>query len=543
MAHSQASRSGSETLFLTKVWLGAACLLMVFAFAFNTWQSFRSAQENAAAEASRQANLLANQIGRSVSALDRALLIIRQRVQSHGMAFFGTGEGTLLLRELADAMPLDTIFWVFQPNGVAIASSTDIEGRIVNIADRDYFKVALAKGEKSVVFGDPVTGKVSNADIVPIARTIRSANGELEGIVSTSLRLASVNEAYRGFLSNGLNSITLKRLEYGKFIFEIPPLGGIDDELAERLHDFSPLEANGKIYAGREVEGYPLLAIAGVHSLPWRDRWQRETLMQAVWLSIGLGLSAFVYVAILRRVRADEAYKRRLELSDAAKSHFLAAASHDLRQPIQAMRLYWEVLASAEATRSQPAVSGMGEALGAAEGLLEALLHFSVLESGIIEPQVEVVRLGDLISQVCTPLQRDAEAKGLTIGSVRSSLQVLTDPTLLAQILSNLVANAVKHTRSGRILVGCRRRAGGGCSIEVYDTGHGIPAEKTEEIFAEFVQLGNSERDRGKGLGLGLSIARKTSALLGFSVGVRSAEGRGSCFSVTVPAEAMVREL
>jgi signal transduction histidine kinase len=89
--------------------------------------------------------------------------------------------------------------------------------------------------------------------------------------------------------------------------------------------------------------------------------------------------------------------------------------------------------------------------------------------------------------------------------------------------------------------VGCRRRADGGCAIEVYDTGRGIPADKTEEIFAEFVQLGNLERDRGKGLGLGLSIVRKTAALLGFGTAVRSVVGRGSCFVVSVPPEAMVR--
>jgi signal transduction histidine kinase len=444
MANPKASRSRSETLLLTRVWVGAACLLMILVFALSTWRSYRAAQEGAEVEATRQAALLANQIGRSIGVLDRALLIVRQRVQQHGMAFFGTDEGSLLLRDLAQAMPLDTTFWVFQPNGIAIGASSDLKGRTIDIADRDYFKLLAGKGDHAVVFGDPVIGKTSNADIIPIARPVRVADGELAGIVMASLRLASVNDAYRGFLSNGLNSITLKRLEYGKFIFEIPPLDGIGDDLAERVRNSSPLEAKGKTYAAREVEGYPLLAIAGVHSLPWRQRWRNETLVQAVWLSIGLGLSAFIYVAMGRRVRADEAYKRRLELSDAAKSHFLAAASHDLRQPIQAMRLYWEVLASAEATRTQPAIAGMGEAIGAAEGLLETLLHFSLLESGLIEPQVEMVHLGELIGQVCAPLHRDAEARGLKIVTVASSLQVLTDRALLAQILSNLISNAVK---------------------------------------------------------------------------------------------------
>lgn len=223
------------------------------------------------------------------------------------------------------------------------------------------------------------------------------------------------------------------------------------------------------------------------------------------------------------------------ERANIAKSRFLAAASHDLRQPFQAMRLFYHAMEPHVASsRAAPMHTGLGKAMAAGEGLLKALLDVSTLDAGSVRPAVQAVLLDSVVQPLIAEFAPLAERRGLTLRCRLLPGAVRTDPLLLGRILRNLLSNALRYTERGGVLVACRRR-GEGAVIQVWDTGTGIAAEHLSVVFDDFVQLGNPERDRTKGLGLGLPIARRTARLLGSDVTVRSRHGRGSVFSVALP--------
>ncbi len=225
------------------------------------------------------------------------------------------------------------------------------------------------------------------------------------------------------------------------------------------------------------------------------------------------------------------------ERANAAKSRFLAAASHDLRQPIHALGLFTDHLR--ETLRDQPKALQIADriesSVEAMEGLFDALLDISRLDAGVIEKNVchfPVQRLLARIEATFAPL---AIERGLRFSVVRSRAVVRSDPVLLERIVGNLVANAIKYTAQGGVVVGCRRRAAG-VSIQVWDSGPGISEDHHNEVFQEFFQLENPERDRTRGLGLGLAIVARVARLLNHHpVLLRSVVGKGSMFAINVP--------
>lgn len=242
---------------------------------------------------------------------------------------------------------------------------------------------------------------------------------------------------------------------------------------------------------------------------------------------------------ITDRIEAQNSVNRSLErakTADAAKGMFLAAASHDLRQPVQSLFLLLGVLRSKLKDHPASKVAETAhEALEALRGLLDDLLDISRLEAGLVVPKQVPVPLQPLISRLACEAGIQAAAKNLRFHHLCRDKTVLSDPVLLERILRNLIDNAVRYTDSGGVLLGCRAREGT-VRIEVIDTGHGIPTDRMEQVFEEFTQLENPERDRRKGLGLGLAIVRRLSTLLGHRLDVRSRPGRGTCFALTLPA-------
>ncbi len=222
-----------------------------------------------------------------------------------------------------------------------------------------------------------------------------------------------------------------------------------------------------------------------------------------------------------------------LENALTAKTRFLAAASHDLRQPVQALLCFAAVLESE--LRGHPSERVIGELQASLSGLtclLESLLDVSKLDAGIVQPNLETIQLAPFLEQLAAEMRPSAEQKGLELRVRSLDAAVRSDPVLLGRILRNLVENAIRYTESGGILLGCRRRDGR-IAIGVWDTGIGIADEQRRQIFEEFYQVGNTERDRRKGLGLGLAIVERLSRLLDHSVDVRSRLGRGSSFTIT----------
>jgi PAS domain S-box-containing protein len=241
------------------------------------------------------------------------------------------------------------------------------------------------------------------------------------------------------------------------------------------------------------------------------------------------------------RKRAEASLRQAQEAADRsnqAKTRFLAAASHDLRQPYQAMRLLLHALECRQIDpQSQALARRLDEAMTAGENLLNALLDISTLEGGMVRPHLANFTIDTVLDRLNGEFSPQAAAQGQELRFVSSSAGVRSDPVLLERIVRNLVLNAIRHSPGGRILVGCRR-AKDTVRLEVWDTGPGIPTEKLNEIFEEFAQLENEERDSSRGHGLGLAIVKGLSRVLGHKVSVRSTIGRGSVFSVTLPAAA-----
>lgn len=225
-----------------------------------------------------------------------------------------------------------------------------------------------------------------------------------------------------------------------------------------------------------------------------------------------------------------------LAAANAVKSHFLASASHDLRQPVAAIGLITDLLRE---RLTDPALQGLTERLTRAvvsmEHLLKGLLDLSRLDSGAVEVKFQRVPLQSLLESIASHEAENARHKGLHLRVRATSAYAWSDPTLLEQILRNLVGNAVRHTRQGGLLVGVRQRRSH-LLIQVWDTGGGIAPHDVDRIFDEFVQLGNPAREGSQGLGLGLSIVKRAAHLLEHTVRVQSRLGRGSCFSVELPA-------
>jgi two-component system, sensor histidine kinase len=229
--------------------------------------------------------------------------------------------------------------------------------------------------------------------------------------------------------------------------------------------------------------------------------------------------------------------KEEAETATRAKSRFLAAASHDLRQPIHALGMFTARLAQLPHDRETRHLIGNLEAsVRAMQDLLDALLDVSRLDADAVRVQLQPVPLAPLFEQLRGALSPVATDKGLRLRVRSSGLWVQSDPTLLHRILLNLVGNGLRYTAHGGVLVGCRRRRGADhVVIEVWDTGVGIPPEHQQDIFREFYQIGNPERDRSKGLGLGLNIVDRTTRLLGHPLQLCSVPGHGTRFRIELP--------
>lgn len=225
--------------------------------------------------------------------------------------------------------------------------------------------------------------------------------------------------------------------------------------------------------------------------------------------------------------------KAEAEKANHAKSRFLAAASHDLRQPLSALSLYIGVLKGRVTPENHDLMARIEACCDSLTKLLTDLLDVSKLDAGVITPKLSAFVVDDFLRTLTTVHAAEANLKGLRLHlHACRGLVAHTDPSLLARVVNNLISNAIRYTHKGGVLLACRRHAGA-LWIEVWDTGIGLPQDKTEAIFDEFTQLGDDARNRGSGLGL--AIVAKTAAVLGLKIRVRSRVGRGSMFAVEFP--------
>lgn len=245
-----------------------------------------------------------------------------------------------------------------------------------------------------------------------------------------------------------------------------------------------------------------------------------------------------VHQPITARKQAERTLARARAMateSSAAKSRFLTAASHDLRQPLNAAQLYYHLLpAGAEEREPLSIYSRLGQSLEAIQKMLDTLLVIGRIDAGLVAPQAADIELAPILQGLDARFRPSAENRGLLYRTAPTSARVRSDPQLLSHILDAIVSNAVRFTDAGTILVGCRRR-GEMVAVQVWDTGIGIPEAQRQIIFEEFTHGAPRDPDARKGLGLGLAIVNRLSRLLGHGLDVRSRSGEGTLVEITVP--------
>lgn len=311
--------------------------------------------------------------------------------------------------------------------------------------------------------------------------------------------------------------------------------------IAFNLLAMTPFMVRNYLEEGRLFLGQSFAILAFIIACLIFAQRQQATIREAIRLRLA-------NLDLLERLTQEnlraEAARRQAEEANSAKTRFLAAASHDLRQPLQAMTLFTHAVAQeVEAGHAPDAVlaGNLQSSCESLEALLDSLLDLSRVEAGALKPEIRAVPLQPLFDRIHREFADQAAAKELRLCVAYTRRVVRSDPAMLERMLRNLTANALRYTEKGGILIGCRQR-GGRVRIEVRDSGIGIPDAARAEIFREFHQLGNPERDRRKGLGLGLSIVNALAQRLDHGIDVRSAPGRGSVFAIELAAGTLAPE-
>lgn len=546
-------------------------------FAAYAAQTHARALADAEETVRRRAAVLAEHVARVFDTHAMLLDFIEAKLERRSFGDIGSAaDVTRLLHDKARLSTIVTALVVLDDRGTVIAANLD-KARGLSAANRDYF---TGPGEGSALHvGEQIVGRVSDKPIFSLSR--RRAGG---GVIAAMLGVEYFTQVFESLTGppEGGDLVALFRAD-GKQLARLPrvakpvqlrPNLGLMARMpheVEGVYRGVPMLSDGEVLFGfHKVPGYPVWVTNGLDVSTVTEAWLRGLVPQALLSLVAAALLAVASGWILRRERKSEAANARLELAvaqrtaeaeqraaeateaaqareaalaaahraHAAKSHFLASASHDLRQPIQGLRLFLDVLDHRLTEGEERRILGLaGKALEGAEELLSTLLDVSTLEAGMVTAHPRAVALAPLIGGLASEFAPQAAACGLRLRAVPTSLWGATDPVLLARVLRNLLTNALRYTASGGVLLGCRRR-GAMVMVEVCDTGPGIPADKLDLVFEDFVQLGNPERDRTKGLGLGLAVARRMAALLGHELGVRSLPGRGTVFWIAVPLAA-----
>ncbi len=367
----------------------------------------------------------------------------------------------------------------------------------------------------------PVMESAVSVDGLFDVQELKSADKpRLLGHVVLEFSRVAVDQREREMLWLGL-AVTLAGVALGAFLASrlsrgvVTPILGLFD-LVDRI-------GQGKLSARATLRpNDPLLELQqGINQMAERLERGRDELEQRV-----------IDATAALREKKEEA-----ESATLAKSRFLAAASHDLRQPTHALGMFVARLAQLRNDEeTKHLIVNIDASLHAMQNLLEGLLDISKLDAGAVPVQVRAVALGDLFAQLQSNTILSAEEKGLRLRVRPTRVKVMTDPTLLFRILMNLLTNGVRYTQIGTVMLACRPSADGRFAhIEVRDSGVGIAPEHQSSVFREFYQVGNTERDRSKGLGLGLNIVQRTAHLLGHELSMVSGTGCGTCFRLKVP--------
>ncbi len=416
------------------------------------------------------------------------------------------------------------------PDARAVLASHAPVRREVKAADGGWFMRGMLpyRSDDSSIEGVVITF-AGISEMKAAEREIEAARAYLDSIIATIRQpLVVLDEELRVISA----SSSFHR------IFSVKPEELIGRHLLA-VRDYLDVSALREFLASIQARGTTINDHEVEIELPGQGR--RAFLMSARVLREKPSARRKILVAIVdvtevkREGKALEAAKSEAERANIGKSRFLAAASHDLRQPLQTISLLQGMLEKrVHDAATLKLVHRLDETVSTMSSLLDKLLDINQLEAGIVRPAIVDFPINGLLEEMRTEFTYHTATSGLDWHAVPSSLTVRSDPRLLEQIIRNLLSNAVKYTTEGKLLLGCRRR-GDNLRIEVWDTGPGIPELELQAIFEEFHQLDNPARERSKGLGLGLAIVQRLADLLGHKIDVRSRLGAGSVFTIEVP--------
>nr|WP_246500835.1 ATP-binding protein [Azospirillum rugosum] len=401
-------------------------------------------------------------------------------------------------------------------------------------------------------------------DRFTISRALHNADGQVRAVVVLAIRGSYFSRIY-GQTGWGTGARLALFTAARERLAEWPPDGTVEPPVAAWPQPWDPPDTPAMpdgthLTAARQLDPYPVVVVASrpLHEIlaGWRERaaWagaitggvlagtgllflyalsgiRREEAVRAELVRANLSLDE----RVRRRTAELEGALRAAETANLAKMKVLATVSHDLRQPLQGLAAFHDLLLKDSPNPDLHRLGRMASAsLQAGQRLLDDLLTLSRLEAGVVPVEEADFAVGPLLEQLAAELAAEAAGKGLRLRVVPTTARVRSDPARLQPILRNLLSNAVKYTISGGIVVGVRRR-GDHVRVEVWDSGQGIPQAELGTIWEEFYQIGNPARDGSRGAGLGLSIVDRTARLLNHPLDVRSRPGRGSVFTVTLP--------
>ncbi|MQY52659.1 HAMP domain-containing protein [Rhodocyclus tenuis] len=412
---------------------------------------------------------------------------------------------------------------IFDAEGTLIASSSTSTGALTPIPLDDR-PLVLSNDERRIVFAAPIAAPPYEADDPLIAETAGArpptpSSGTIGWITLTISRDAAERRKSDALFFTLLSSLLV--LAFG---------GGLALVLGRQVtRPILRLErAVARIQSGELNARVPANSGGDLQRL--------EEGMNAMAEAISDG-RARLEARIHEATRELQSKKEEAELASVAKSRFLAAASHDLRQPLHALSLFAaDLQRAAETPEQQRLANRIAESAGAMGELLDALLDISRLDIGGVNVHYADTDIGEVLTRLDAAFGRSAAAAGLRLRCRPTSLHAVSDAVLLERLLSNLVANAIRYTERGSVLIAARKRGDGVC-IEVRDSGVGIALEHQRGVFEEFFQVDNSARVRGEGLGLGLAIVARLARLLDAQISLCSQLGTGSVFRVTLPAQ------
>lgn len=528
--------------------------------------------EQARREFAATAHLLDEHASRAIEAGDAQLRILLDALERWDRRDPAEGQRIqAAMNTRAERLPQIGGVWALDAQGRLLLDSAEHPAPPRDLSERDYAKAHLGAApgpSPGLHVGSHLPAPGSDQGRFTISRALRDEEGALQAIAVAGIQNTYFSQMY-GEAGWG-EGARLALFTSGKEkLAEWPPDSAVAPPDAAWPQPWDPaggpaIIEGTQITAARMLAGLPIVVVASRPLAevlaPWRERALWTTAVSGGILTGATVLFVFALAGARREeaVRAellranqslDERVRQRTadlekalrsaETASLAKMKVLATVSHDLRQPLQGLAAFHELLLKEAPNPTLQQLGAMASAsLQAGQRLLDDLLTLSRLEAGVVPVETGAFPLAPLLDQLAAELRAEAEGQGLRLTVMPTKAWVRSDPARLQPILRNLLSNAVKYTARGGVVVGARPR-GDGLRVEIWDSGQGIAKAELGTIWEEFYQIGNPARDGSRGAGLGLSIVERTARLLGHPLEVRSRVGRGSVFAVTLPRVAV----